>query len=254
MKNGPVPSIACPVCGAPRGPQDLVPGRLLRPGVAARISRDHPGWTPDQSVCTADLRHYQLAELEDLLQEERGELSILDREVLERIRTGEILAENVEVEARERLTRGERVADRVASFGGSWTFILSFFSVLVGWIVLNAFLIARRPFDPYPFILLNLVLSCLAAIQAPIIMMSQNRREMKDRIRSEHDYQVNLKAELEVRLLHEKVDHLILHQWQRLLATQQVQAEMLDGIAERLDLAIHASERARSPGGQGAQH
>ena len=128
--------------------------------------------------------------------------------MLERIRTGEILAENVEVEARERLTRGERVADRVASFGGSWTFILSFFSVLVGWIVLNAFLIARRPFDPYPFILLNLVLSCLAAIQAPIIMMSQNRQAAKDRIAARHDYEVNLRTQLEILRLSRKLDRI----------------------------------------------
>lgn len=127
------------------------------------------------------------------------------------------------------------IADHVATFGGSWTFITIFFAVLVGWMALNVVVLVRKPFDPYPFILLNLVLSCLAAIQAPIIMMSQNRREVKDRLRAEHDYQVNLKAELEVRLLHEKLDHLIVHQWQRLLETQRLQVEMLDGLAARLD-------------------
>jgi uncharacterized membrane protein len=118
----------------------------------------------------------------------------------------------------------------VAEFGGSWTFILSFFFVLLLWIGVNAALLAR-PFDPYPFILLNLVLSCLAAIQAPIIMMSQNRQEDKDRMRSENDYRTNLKAELEIRHLHEKMDYLVLHQWQRLLEIQELQLELMEAIA-----------------------
>lgn len=105
------------------------------------------------------------------------------------------------------LNLGDRLADRVASFGGSWTFIAAFFGLLLGWIVLNIVGL-RHPFDPYPFILLNLVLSCLAAIQAPVIMMSQNRKEQRDRLRAIHDYRVNLKAEHEIRLLHEKIDAL----------------------------------------------
>lgn len=229
------PSALCPVCGSLRTQHDLVPGQLVRPALAERITRDHPGWTTEQAVCVSDLRRYQLAHLEDVLEEERGELSRLDREVLDRIRTGEMVTRNLEEVVEKRLSRGDRVADRVASFGGSWTFITIFFAVLVAWMAVNVVVLAGRPFDPYPFILLNLVLSCLAAIQAPVIMMSQNRREAKDRLRAEHDYQVNLKAELEVRLLHEKLDHLIVHQWQRLLETQRLQVEMLDGLAARLD-------------------
>jgi uncharacterized membrane protein len=99
----------------------------------------------------------------------------------------------------------------------------------------NLFILATRPFDPYPFILLNLILSCLAAIQAPIIMMSQNRQESKDRIRSEHDYKVNLKAELEIRLLHEKIDHLLLQQNQRLMEIQQLQVDLMDDILDKLN-------------------
>jgi uncharacterized membrane protein len=230
-----VPSAPCPVCGSLRVQHDLVPGQLVRPALAEQIARDHPGWTTEQSVCVSDLRRYQLAHLEEVLEEERGELSRLDREVLDRIRAGELVTRNLEEVVEERLSRGDRVADRVASFGGSWTFITIFFAVIVAWMAVNVVVLAGRPFDPYPFILLNLVLSCLAAIQAPVIMMSQNRREAKDRLRAEHDYQVNLKAELEVRLLHEKLDHLIVHQWQRLLETQRLQVEMLDGLAARLD-------------------
>jgi uncharacterized membrane protein len=107
------------------------------------------------------------------------------------------------------LTFGERVSDRVAAFGGSWTFIIAFFIVLVGWIGLNSVTLFITPFDHYPYILLNLILSCLAAIQAPIIMMSQNRQEKKDRLRAEDDYRINLKSEREVRELHQKLDVLI---------------------------------------------
>ena len=131
------------------------------------------------------------------------------------------------------LTYGQRLADRIASFGGSWTFIIIFFAILFTWISLNLYFFTQ-PFDPFPFILLNLILSCLAALQAPVIMMSQNRQEEKDRERSKHDYQVNLKAELEIRMLHEKMDHLILIQQQKLFEMQKIQIEMLQEITNRL--------------------
>ena len=115
----------------------------------------------------------------------------------------------------------------MASFGGSWTFLIAFFAVLLIWIATNVAWAQRGAFDPFPFILLNLVLSCLAAIQAPIIMMSQQRQESKDRLRSLNDYRVNLKAELEIRHLHEKLDHLISRQWQRLAEIQELQIELL---------------------------
>jgi uncharacterized membrane protein len=127
------------------------------------------------------------------------------------------------------------MADRLASFGGSWTFLIIFASILLIWISLNSFLLLKRPFDPYPFILLNLVLSCLAAIQAPVIMMSQNRVEVKDRLRSQHDYRVNLKAELEIRQLHDKIDHLLSHQWERLVEIQQIQIDLLSELTRLRD-------------------
>jgi uncharacterized membrane protein len=125
-------------------------------------------------------------------------------------------------------TFGERVADKVATFGGSWTFILSFLGVLIVWMGINVVGLFSQPFDPYPFILLNLVLSCLAALQAPVIMMSQRRQEEKDRLRSENDYMINLRAELEIRQLHEKIDHQMAHQWERLAEMQQIQIELLE--------------------------
>lgn len=125
-----------------------------------------------------------------------------------------------------KLTLGQKMADLITKWAGSWHFILGFMAFLILWMALNVYL-ALTAFDPYPFILLNLVLSCLAAIQAPIILMSQNRQEAKDRLRAEHDYQVNLKAELEIRYLHEKLDHLLMNQWQRLLEIQQIQTDII---------------------------
>jgi uncharacterized membrane protein len=128
------------------------------------------------------------------------------------------------------LNVGQRIADRVASFGGSWTFILSFFLFLILWIAVNLINFSHKTFDPYPFILLNLILSCLAAIQAPVIMMSQNRQEQKDRERAKKDFVINLKAELEIRILHEKLDHLIMHQQQELIEIQKIQVDIMNEI------------------------
>jgi len=152
---------------------------------------------------------------------------------LKAIEENEILSQSVTPNFTEGETFGERVSDKIAAFGGSWTFIIAFFSFILIWILINIVLIISKPFDPYPFILLNLILSCLAAIQAPIIMMSQNRQEMKDRLRSEHDYKINLKAELEIRLLNEKIDHLIVHQNKRLLEIQQLQLDYLQDISAK---------------------
>jgi len=125
----------------------------------------------------------------------------------------------------ERLTFGDRLADRVAAFGGSWTFIILFLGAMGIWMLRNVE--SAAPFDPYPFILLNLVLSCLAALQAPIIMMSQNRQAAKDRLEAQHDYEVNLKAEMEITALHLKLDELREQQWAALMGVQERQLEML---------------------------
>jgi uncharacterized membrane protein len=131
-------------------------------------------------------------------------------------------------------TIGQVVADKVAAFGGSWTFIIAFFIFIAIWISSNVFVLLNKGFDPYPFILLNLILSCIAALQAPVIMMSQNRQEEKDRERAKKDYMINLKSELEIRMLDEKLDHLIMHQQQELIEIQKVQIEMMNDILERI--------------------
>jgi len=221
----------CGICGRKR--PDLVPTAVLRPALVEIIRQDRPDWPDDAFLCLEDLNTIRSRYIESLLEAEKGELSSLEREVVASLRDHEILSSNVEREFETALTFGERLSDRIASFGGSWRFILIFTGTLVLWIAVNAHVLLARPFDPYPFILLNLVLSCLAAIQAPVIMMSQNRQEARDRLRAEHDYQVNLKAALEIRQLHQKVDHLLTHQWQRLVEIQQVQVELMNDLRRR---------------------
>jgi uncharacterized membrane protein len=204
----------------------------VRPEIASLIAADHPALKPGDLICGRHVSDYRTRYVAELLERERGELSELDRQVVESLAREETVARDVEAAWGHHRTMGERVADVVADFGGSWTFIGSFFAVLVVWMAYNVWAASREVFDPYPFILLNLVLSCLAAIQAPIIMMSQKRQEAKDRLRSENDYRVNLKAELEIRHLHEKMDHLINRQWERLAEIQQIQLEIMQDMAQ----------------------
>jgi uncharacterized membrane protein len=204
-----------------------VPGALIRPVIIAEIQKSHPDFSAADTICSDDLNRFRFQYVQGLMASERGELTALDHDVLESLHAHELLTSNIEAEFEKRATFGEALADRVAAFGGSWRFILVFGGIILVWVLLNALLLFRKPFDPYPFILLNLVLSCLAALQAPVIMMSQNRQESKDRLRSENDYRVNLKAELEIRHLHEKIDHLLSRQWERLVEIQQVQIELM---------------------------
>jgi uncharacterized membrane protein len=205
----------------------MIPGEMLRPAIVETIKKRAPTWKTTEMICGDCLDRFRSEYVEDALTEEVGELTELEHEVVQSMRAQETLAENLNLTFEKGVTLGQRLADRVASFGGSWNFIGLFALVLVGWITVNSFALLQRAFDPYPYILLNLMLSCLAAIQAPIIMMSQNRMEARDRLRSENDYQVNLKAELEIRHLHEKLDVLLKHQWQKLLEIQQIQMDLM---------------------------
>jgi uncharacterized membrane protein len=223
----------CAICGKTFARRDLMAGAVVRPKVADEIRRAHPDWSPEQFICLADLATFRGKYVHSLLESEKGELTSLEQDVLRSLREHELLSSNVDAELEQAWTYGQRLADRIASFGGSWSFLIVFGILLSLWILMNSLVFFWRPADPYPFILLNLVLSCLAAIQAPIIMMSQNRQEAKDRLRAEHDYQVNLKAELEIRQLHEKIDHLLSHQWERLVEIQEVQLELLSEIGKR---------------------
>jgi uncharacterized membrane protein len=223
----------CGICGKTFALRDLVPGTALRDVVAQQILHDYPDWSQEKFICRPDLNRYRGEYVHSLLESEKGELTSLENEVLTSLRNHETLSKNVDSEFEGEWTLGERLADRIATFGGSWIFLILFGLFLLVWISINSFILYAHPPDPYPYILLNLILSCLAAIQAPIIMMSQNRQEAKDRLRSEHDYQVNLKAELEIRHLHEKLDHLLSHQWERLAQIQEIQLELLAEISRR---------------------
>jgi uncharacterized membrane protein len=193
-----------------------------------------PGYDGSTAVPAAEMNLLRKAYIEKLLQEEVGELTEVEKTVASSIGKKKLLARALGNNEDSQPSFGERLADKVASFGGSWNFIIIFFLIIAGWMLLNFWWFHNRGFDPYPFILLNLILSCLAAIQAPIIMMSQNRQEDKDRERAEHDYKVNLKAEVEIRMLHEKIDHLLLHQNKRLLEIQELQAEMMASISKMI--------------------
>lgn len=212
--------------------ENLVQGNSLKPQLVRLIQKDFPDFTGEKYISLERLNVYRKKYLELLLQKEHRELGALEKEVVKAIQSNKLLSENIEPEIEAQLTTGQKMADRIAEFGGSWTFIIIFFTFLLIWMGINIWVLASRPFDPYPFILLNLILSCLAAIQAPIIMMSQNRKEQKDRARSVNDYQVNLKAELEIRLLHEKLDHLIIHQNKRMLDIQELQLDYLEEISK----------------------
>ncbi|MCE3254601.1 MAG: hypothetical protein K0R25_95 [Rickettsiaceae bacterium] len=224
---------ACDLCKTNHSTRNLIEGKNLRPRVYDLIKAEHDDFSESSFICMSELNKFRRKYLENILLDEVGELSKIEQEVISSINTNEILSENVEQNIQCKISLGEKLADRVAEFGGSWGFIIFFFSFLAIWIGFNSAAFFAEIFDPYPFILLNLILSCLAAIQAPIIMMSQNRKDDKDRKRSEHDYKINLKAELEIRLLHEKVDHLLVQQNKRFIEIQQIQMDLMEDILDR---------------------
>jgi len=183
---------------------------------------------------TSELNFYREKYISEYLLKEIGELSDLEDSVLDSLKKHSLLSDKITVDPCQDITFGQRIADKVASFGGSWTFIISFAIFIIIWININIYWFLNKGFDPYPFILLNLILSCLAALQAPVIMMSQNRQEEKDRERAKKDYMINLKSELEIRVLHEKIDHLMMHQQKELIDIQNVQLEMMNKILVKM--------------------
>jgi uncharacterized membrane protein len=223
----------CAITGERLPDDELTPLVLLRAPMAERVRAEHPDLPPDALLSRAVITEYRGRLIEDLLREERGELTQLEQEVVRSLRRQEIVGRDVDAAFDEKRTLGQRLSDRIAEIGGSWSFIVWFGLLLAAWMALNIAMGLNRAFDPYPFILLNLVLSTLAAIQAPIIMMSQRRQEVRDRLRSQNDYRVNLKAELEIRQLHEKIDHLINKQWDRLAEIQRIQVELLEELTKK---------------------
>ena len=220
----------CQLCGKDESQANIFPAIIVRPSVADVIKVQYPDWSTDGFICKDDLQKYRKDYLQKLIIDEKGELSELENDVIDKMTEYESISSNIENEFIANITFGEKLSDKIASFGGSWKFIITFSLIIFFWISINSYFLITKSFDPYPFILLNLVLSCLAALQAPIIMMSQNRQEARDRNRAEQDYKINLKAELELRQLHQKVDHLLIQQWERMAEIQEIQMEMLEEI------------------------
>ncbi|HMX04724.1 MAG TPA: DUF1003 domain-containing protein [Chitinophagales bacterium] len=215
--------------------KEMVYATAVRPTIMTLIKADHPAFDEGKGLLSlSELSFYREKYIADYLKSEIADLSDLEHTVVKSLQDNSLLSDRADLEGDTNITTGQRLADNVARFGGSWRFIILFGLFLAIWIMINALLLSNKGFDPYPFILLNLMLSCLAAIQAPLIMMSQNRQEEKDRQRAKKDYMINLKSEMEIRLLHEKLDHLLMHQQQKLLEIQQFQIEMMNDIYNRL--------------------
>lgn len=216
----------------------LILGSSIVQPIKEIIKKRYPVFTNESWIDLKIVHKLRKEYLENLVRNELGEIHTLEQEVVDAIQANEIITEKLNLEIEKNYTFGEKLSDKIAEFGGSWRFIISFLFFMFVWIVSNILFLTNKGFDPYPFILLNLILSCLAALQAPIIMMSQNRQEIKDRKRAENDYKTNLKAELEIRQLHDKIDHLISHQNKKIMEIQELQTDYLNELVN-----IHRSNK-----------
>lgn len=210
-------------------------GASIRQPIFKLIKKEYPSFSKDKYIPASELTRFKETYIAEFLKDESGQLSQLDQQVINSFKENKVISASLDGDNMEPVSVGDRVADKVAEFGGSWTFIISFVLFLIVWIAANIFWLNNKGFDPYPFILLNLILSCVAALQAPVIMMSQNRQEDKDRERARNDYMVNLKAELEIRELHEKIDHLIIRKEQELVEVQRDQVEKLSFLLKKME-------------------
>lgn len=223
----------CVICGRVLHRRDVVRATSVRPLLAGYLTAQNPGkWTGEGHLCRRCLNHARVAYVLEHLEQERGELSKVEAEVAQKAGQHITIAQNIDEQFQRTVTRGQRTADVVARVGGSWGFVIAFGVVLTIWMALNTKILGPHPFDPFPFILLNLVLSCLAAIQAPIILMAQNRSAARDRMQADEDYRTNLKAELEIASLHDKMDHLLHSQFERMVEMQEIQLDLLTDLAE----------------------
>lgn len=223
-------STICEMCKKKFHHEQLFRIELMRHSIIELLEQQVDDVNLRGYLCSSDLNKLRAQQMKHLLQREKGELTPHEMDVLDSIKKQETLSENMNLEFANQMTFGDIVADKVAAFGGSWYFIFTFFAIIVVWMGFNLTHFLQNPFDPYPFILLNLLLSCLAAFQAPVIMMSQNRQALKEKVRSDHEYAINLKAELQIRLLQSKLDRFMNQEWNRLLEIQEVQLDMSDEI------------------------
>jgi len=228
-----MPKVTCSLCDSVVEGRTLASPQKLENRIIDLIKKDRPEWEGKRGICANCLEQYRAKKFIGYLEAEYQKLSELEHAVVSKVTRRGRVSKLVHQDMDTQMTLGEHVADRVAQFGGSWRFIGIFTGILIVWMGINGFLIIRHPFDPYPFILLNLVLSALAALQAPVIMMSQNRQAHKDRMQANQDYEINLMAEIEIRDLHDKLDSLRFKQWHELWHIQKRQIELLEHLCER---------------------
>jgi uncharacterized membrane protein len=214
---------------------DRVSAKTIRHSILDLIQKDYPAFVHHSNLSLTELNYYREKYITEHLIKEISELTDEEKALITTsLTTNTTITDKIDGDDQQTLTFGQRIADKVATFGGSWTFIIIFMVFIFIWIGSNVFWLVNKGFDPYPFILLNLILSCIAALQAPVIMMSQNRQEDKDRDRSKKDYLINLKSELEIRMLHEKIDHFIMDQYHELMETQAAQTEQINTLLTKL--------------------
>jgi uncharacterized membrane protein len=228
-----MPKVNCSLCGSLVEGRTLASPQKLENRILDLIKKDRPEWEGKRGICPNCLEQYRAKKFVDYLEAEYQKLSEIEQSVVSKITRRGRVSRVVHQEFDATMTWGERVADKVAQFGGSWRFIGLFGGILAVWMVTNVWVLTARPFDPYPFILLNLVLSTLAALQAPVIMMSQNRQAHKDRMQANQEYEINLMAEIEIRDLHDKLDSLRFKQWHELWHIQKRQIELLEHLCAR---------------------
>lgn len=217
----------CSVCEKSFPRNRITSGKLIRPEISKEIFRICPDWNDQHFICHEDVAVMRSRHIHNLLISDNNEPTALKHKILDRLDNQGLVSKDMEHHLDQNSSFGDRLTDSIASFGGSWKFLISFSIFMAFWLGANSLIYWWQPTDPYPFIFLNLILSCLSAIQAPVIMMSQNRKEAKDRVRAQHDYQINLKAELEIRILHEKIDHLLSYQLEKMMAIEKIQLELL---------------------------
>jgi len=202
--------------------------------ILALIHKKHPNFSELDALSIDELNEFRRQYITAKMIAEYKEIDKLRKRGANNLQKNTLNSDDLDMNDELNLSLGQKLSDKVASFGGSWLFIVSFLLFIGIWIISNSILLFSNTFDPYPFIFLNLILSCVAALQAPIIMMSQNRQEEKDRDRAKKDFSVNLKSELEIRLLDSKMDHLMMHQQQELIKIQKIQMDMLNDLQNQL--------------------
>ncbi len=222
----------CAICSKNFSPEELTPLATVRDSLIKAIKQNTPSVdVEDGYICLGDLNKIRREYFKQLIKEEKGDLTEVENAVVDALQEHDVVSKHLDELEPEGGTFGEKLSDTIARFGGSWTFIIIFIISISIWIIWNS--ASQVRFDPYPYILLNLFLSLVASLQAPIIMMSQNRLQHHDRISQEQDYKVNLKSEVEIRVLNEKIDKLISHQWQRLLEIQEMQMDFMEQLTDK---------------------